>query len=255
MNKKYENKTVSIIIPIYNSEKYIGETIESVLNQSYEDIEIIVVDDCSTDNSKEIAKSYTEKYKNVVYFSQEKNEGVAVARNKGMLIAKGRYIAFLDSDDVWKPDKLSKQLELMDKKNAKICFTAIQMIDESGEIIKDICDVRDVVDYKFILKNTMIATSSVIIDRKLVGEFSMTLRRSGQDYSTWLKLMRDGSKAYGINEPLVKYRVRKNSLSSNKIKSIVQVFDIQTKDEGINLFSAIINVVFFILHGFKKRLL
>ncbi len=255
MNNRYKNKTVSIIIPIYNSEKYIRDTIDSALNQTYEDIEVIVVDDCSTDKSKYIVEEYIKQNKNIVYFLQDKNEGAAVARNKGISLAKGRYIAFLDSDDLWNSNKLKKQLELMNNNNAKISFTAIEMIDESGKIIKNRCDVKEIIDYKFLLKNTMIATSSVLIDRFQIGDFSMTLRRSGQDYSTWLNLMRDGTKAYGINEPLTKYRVRKNSLSANKLKSISQVWDIQRKDEGINTLSAIINVIFFILNAAKKRLL
>lgn len=252
MNRFEDNRMVSVIIPIYNSEKYIEETIESVLNQTYTNFEIIIVDDCSSDKSGIIARQYKEVHSNIKYVLQEKNEGVAVARNKGISIAKGRYIAFLDSDDIWDINKLSKQLEFMDKKNAKLSFTAIEMIDENGNLLKEKREVKEIIDYNFLLKNTMIPTSSVIVDRSISGEFNMTLRRSGQDYSTWLKLLRDGDLAYGINEALVKYRIRNNSLSSKKLKSIRQVWDIQTKDENINKINAYINILFFIINAVKK---
>ena len=255
MNNIYVNKMVSVIIPVYNAEKYIGKTIESVINQTYTDIEIVLVDDCSKDNSSQIIKEYMKKHTNIVFYLQEKNAGVAVARNKALELAKGRFVAFIDSDDLWYHDKIEKQLELMKNKNAAICFTAIEMIDEDGQVVKQKRNVLEKVDYKFLLKNTMLATSSVIIDRNRTEKFEMPLVRSGQDYATWLLLMRHGIIAYGINEVLVKYRRSAQSLSSNKFKSIKQVWNTQTKNEKINILSATYNSFCFAINAFKKHYL
>ena len=253
--RKFDNKLVSVIIPVYNAGQFLEETLRSALEQTYEDVEIVLVDDCSTDNSSEIIKEAQENYPNVIYHRQEKNQGAAVARNTALNIAKGRYVAFLDSDDLWIPEKTKWQMDDMRKRNASISFSAIDFVDENDERLKDIREVKGVIDYRFLLKNTMIATSTVIVDRAKTGDFQMPLRRSGQDYATWLMLMRDGTKAYGINEVFCHYRVRSNSLSSNKWKSIKQVWEIQTQDEKINKVFAAINVCGFVWNAFKKRFL
>ncbi len=251
-SKIFQEDLVSVIIPVYNSEKFIKETLNSVLNQTYKNIEIIIINDCSIDNSENIIKSYCSKYKNIIYYKKQKNEGVAVARNLALDIAKGRYVAFLDSDDLWEKEKVEKQITLIKEKEASISYTAIEMINEYQDKIKSKREVREIIDYNFLLHNTMIATSSVIIDRKKTGNFKMPLRRLGQDYATWLMLLRNGSKAYGINEALVKYRIRDNSLSSNKLKSIKQVFEIQTKEEKINTIKAGYNTLLFCINALKK---
>ena len=148
----YINDFVSVIIPVYNSAKYIGKTLESVLYQTYKKIEIILIDDCSTDNSRHIIEQYRNMYDNIIYKLQERNGGAAVARNTALKIAKGRYVAFLDSDDLWYPKKLEKQLKLMKQKNAAICYTAIEMIDEDGNLIKGKRNVKEKINYNFLLK-------------------------------------------------------------------------------------------------------
>lgn len=254
MENKYTDGLLSIIIPVYNAEKYIGTTLNSIYEQTYKNFEIILVDDCSSDNSAGIIKEEMNGHPEIVYHLQEKNMGAAVARNTALSIAKGRYVAFLDSDDIWKPEKTEKQLRLLEEKDGAFSFTAIEMIDDNGEIVKKKRKVKEKVTYKFLLHNTMIPTSSVIIDRNKTGDFTMPLRRSGQDYATWLQLLRDGTIAYGINEALVQYRVGHKSLSSNKFKSIKQVWEIQTRDEHINKFSAFFNVICFGFNALKKYL-
>lgn len=254
MENKYTDGLLSIIIPVYNAEKYIGTTLNSIYEQTYKNFEIILVDDCSSDNSAGIIKEEMNRHPEIVYHLQEKNMGAAVARNTALTIAKGRYVAFLDSDDIWKPEKTEKQLRLLEEKDGAFSFTAIEMIDDNGAIVKKKRKVKEKVTYKFLLHNTMIPTSSVIIDRNKTGDFTMPLRRSGQDYATWLQLLRDGTIAYGINEALVQYRVGHKSLSSNKFKSIKQVWEIQTRDEHINKFSAFFNVICFGFNALKKYL-
>lgn len=255
MRKRYIEGRVSVIIPVYNLEKYIEQSIESALNQSYEDIEIVLVDDCSSDESPKIILNYVQKYAKIIYFRQLENFGAGVARNKCLEMATGQYVAFLDGDDIWLPKKTEKQIKLMKEYNCPFSYTAIEMIDESGKIIKGKRDVKEACDYKFLLHNTMIPTSSVIIDRNIIGDFRMSFRRGGQDYATWLKLMRNGVVARGINEALVKYRLNNNSLSSNKFKSIAQVWQIQTKEEKIPIFMAAINLCGFIFNAIKKYML
>ncbi len=249
----YKNETVSVITPVYNVEKFIDKTLGSILAQSYKNIEIVLVDDCSKDKSAEIIAAYTVKYPNILYHKQEKNQGAAVARNTALKLAKGRYVAFLDSDDMWCEGKLEKQLAFMKQKNAAISCTAMNTIDEEDNPLNTLREVRERISYKFLLKNTMIATSTVLIDRNKTGDFQMPLRRGGQDYATWLMLMRNGTICYGLNEVLSHYRVMSESLSSNKWKSITQVWQIQTQDEKINKLSAAINVCFFIKNAFMKH--
>ena len=248
MDRKFIEGKVSVIIPIYNAEKYLRKTLDSILVQTYKDIEIVLVDDCSNDDSANIIKEYIQKYPEIVYFLQETNQGAGAARNKALELATGQY------DDIWYPNKVAKQLELMKKRNCPFSYTAIEMIDENDNLLKNKRNIKETCDYKYLLHNTIIATSSVIIDRTILGDFRMPLRRGGQDYATWLMLLRNGCIARGINEALVKYRISSNSLSSNKFKSIKQIWEIQTQDEEINKLRVCLNTFRFIINALKKYL-
>lgn len=254
MERQYEDDLVSVITPVYNAEKYLKEMLDSVFSQTYKRVEVVLVDDCSVDKSAEIIASYQKEHPEIVYCCQEKNMGAGAARNKALELARGRFVAFLDSDDIWMPDKLERQLKEMQRRNSPFCYGAIEMIDTSGKRIKPKRKIRERCDYRYLLCNTLIATSSVVIDRKVLGDFRMHVRRGGQDYATWLKLLRGGAVACGINEVLVQYRVSGNSLSSNKLDSIRQVWEIQTQDEGIGRLSAFIHVGCFGIHAIKKYL-
>lgn len=248
----YVKGLVSVITPVYNCEKYIERTLNSVFSQTYKNIEIVLVDDRSKDSSVDIIKSFQATHPEIVYYLQPKNMGAGHARNKALEIAKGQYVAFLDADDMWKPEKIEKQINLLQKKNGGFCFTAIEMIDGDDNVIKGKRKVKDAIDYKFLLSNTMIPTSGVMVDRTIKGDFRMHLRRGGQDYATWLRLLRDGSKAYGINEAMVGYRIDGESLSSNKMKSISQIWEIQTQDEGIGKIAATWHIVRWCWNSIKK---
>lgn len=249
---QYTEELVSVITPIYNAGKYLKSTLDSILSQTYKKIEIVLVDDCSTDNSAAIIREYQKAHPQIVYHLQEKNMGAGAARNKALEIAKGQYVAFLDSDDLWMPNKTELQLATMKKELSPFSYTAIEMIDSAGNITKSKRTLKERCDYNYLLHNTIIATSSVIIDRNILGNFRMPLRRGGQDYATWLMLLRNGTVACGLNESLVKYRVASGSLSSNKFKSIKQVWEIQTQDEKINKFSAAFHVICFSFNALKK---
>lgn len=249
----YNNEIVSVITPVYNVERFIDRTLGSILKQSYKNIEILLIDDCSTDQSAEIIAQYIDKYSNIIYHKLEKNKGAAVARNTAINLAKGRYVAFLDSDDMWCEGKVEKQLTYMKQNEAAISCTALDCIDENDISLNSVRNVRERINYKFLLRNTMIATSTVIIDRNKTGDFQMPLYRGGQDYATWLMLMRNGIICYGLNEVLSHYRITNKSLSKNKWKSIKQVWQIQTQDENICGVMAAINVCCFIVNSFIKH--
>lgn len=255
MNREYVKDRVSVITPIYNAEKYVKKTLSSIFAQTYKNIEIVLVDDCSKDDSAQIIAHIKEQHPEIVYFRQPKNMGAGAARNKALELATGQYVAFLDSDDLWLPDKTARQVALMKEKNSPFSYAAIEMMDESGKTIKKKRNIKETCDYKYLLHNTIIATSSVIIDRRVLGDFRMPLRRGGQDYATWLMLLRGGAVACGINEVLVRYRVGSNSLSSNKFKSVKQVWEIQTQDEHINPILAMFHVGCFTINALKKYLI
>ena len=250
-----QENLVSIITPCHNASKFVAETIESVLSQTYSEWEMLIVDDCSTDNSVEIVQSFSEQDSRIKLLKLEKNSGAAVARNCGIKEARGRYIAFIDSDDIWLDNKLQQEMDFMKDKNCAFVYTATQMIDADGEKKGKFTPVPEKTDYNHLLKRTVIATSTVLLDRKVTGNFFMPLRRSGQDYATWLMLLRNIDFAYGINQPLCLYRISPKSLSSNKLKSIKQVFDIQTKNEKISKPYAAFNTFCFCLYAFKKHFL
>jgi teichuronic acid biosynthesis glycosyltransferase TuaG len=252
MGREFIAGLVSVITPVYNAEKVIEKALQSVFAQTYKHYEIVLVDDCSTDNSRNEIEKFIPFHPEIVYFRQPTNQGAGVARNKALELAKGQYVAFLDADDMWLPEKIEKQILLLNEKIGSFSYTAIQMVDENDRIIKQKRNVKSQLNYPFLLRNTMIATSSVLIDRRVMGDFRMPQRRGGQDYATWLMLLRGGNVAFGINDALVKYRISKKSLSSNKIKSIGQVWKIQTQDEKIGKTRAALNVFCFAINAFIK---
>lgn len=247
----YQDGLVSIVIPVYNCEKFIKNTLLSIFSQTYTNYEILIIDDCSKDKSKDIIFEFNDD--RIVYHLHEKNMGAGVARNTALKIAKGQYIAFLDSDDFWEPEKLEKQIKLLKEKNGWFSYTGAKIIDEDGNSLNKVRKVKEKIGYKGLLKNTMIITSSVLIDRNVTGYFEMSEIRSGQDYATWLSLLRKYGDANGVCEPLCYYRITSNSLSSNKFKSIKQVYNIQRKQEKINPISASFNTLCFIIHAFIKH--
>ncbi len=252
-DKQFQQGLVSIITPVYQAERFIEQTILSVLAQTYQNWEMILVDDCSNDRSASIIKDYAGKDNRIKYCCLDKNSGAAVARNKAINSALGEYLAFLDSDDLWVPTKIEKQITFMKNHKCQFSFARIKIIDSDNNTIKEFVPIPQKADYNYLLKRTVIATSTVIINRSTLPHFNMPLRRGGQDYATWLQLLRSIDYAYGIDECLTSYRVSNNSLSSNKLSSIRQVYEIQTEDEHISKYKAIINTICFCLYAFKKH--
>ena len=250
------NKLVSVIVPVYNAEKYISQTLDSIIEQDYSEKEIIIVDDCSTDNSSQIIKEYMKVNPCITYHKLDKNSGVAVARNTAIEIAKGRFIAFLDSDDIWEQGKLSKQIPLFyTNKGCPFTYTALSYIDENGMQIKGKRKLKESVSYQYLLRNTVIATSTVIIDREVVRDVVFPNRKSAEDYSLWLSMLKEYGDAVGINEAFTRYRKTQNSISANRSGEVKYFYAVQTEDMHISQFSACINTICYIWNAVKKHYL
>lgn len=255
MENSYDNNTlVSIITPVYNSGRFIKETIESVQLQTYKEWEMILVDDCSTDNSKKIITDIQKTDSRIKYIELKKNSGAAVARNTAIEAARGRYIAFLDSDDIWSINKLEKQINFMTENNYGFSFTSYELIDEDGKKTNKIVNVPIKINYDGLLKNTIIGCLTVIIDRKIIGDFRMPTIRKGQDTATWLKILKKYDFAYGLNENLAKYRIVKGSISSNKLQALKRTWNIYRNIEGLSLIKSIYVFTIYVINAIRKRL-
>jgi len=246
---------VSIVTPVYNAERFIAETIESVLAQTYGNWELLLVDDCSTDGSRAIIESYVEGDSRIKYISLAGNSGAAVARNTGINASSGRFIAFIDSDDQWNAQKLETQLKFMNEKKAPFTFTAYEMLNEQGELLGKIVNVPDSINYNQLLKNTIIGCSTVMIDRNAIGDFQMPLVRKGQDTATWLMILRiNGIVANGINEILTSYRIVEGSISSNKVDALKRTWNTYYNIEKLGLVKSSYVFVCYVFNALKKRL-
>ncbi|WP_059102770.1 glycosyltransferase family 2 protein [Shouchella shacheensis] len=214
-----QNPVISIITPAYNAETFIGETIHSVLAQTYPHWEMMIVDDQSTDGTIEVVKRMQEKDTRIRLVELKENSGSAVARNTAMENAKGRYLAFLDSDDRWMPEKLERQLVFMQERDVAFSFTKYVRTLEDGTETNAVTNAPATVGYEDLMKRSVIGCLTVMLDREKIGHVEMVNIRTRQDYALWLNLTKRGFLAYGIPEVLAKYRVVENSISSNKWKA------------------------------------
>lgn len=210
---------VSIITTTFNSESYITGAIESVLAQTYSDWEMVITDDCSTDSSREIVRKYAEQDSRIKLLVLETNSGPGVARNNSILNASGRYIAFLDSDDTWMPDKLEKQLALMRKTGCGMTYSSYYVVDEDGNN-SGMVICKSKVRYWRIVCDNAIGFLTLMYDRAITGDELMPSIRKRQDWGLNIKLLKKCRVAYGIKEPLASYRIRKGSVSNEKLPLI-----------------------------------
>ena len=213
---------VSVVMPAYNCAASIGDSIESVLCQDVP-LELIVVNDRSPDNlDAAMAKYLTDE--RVVYVTNEKNMGAALSRNRAMEMARGKYIAFLDSDDIWLPGKLKKQVELLETSGNVLCCTARSLMTPEGVDDGRILPVAEVITYRDLLRHNSIACSSVLIRTEAAREFPMGHEDSHEDYIMWLQVLRKYGDARGINEPLLRYRLSNTGKSGSKLHSAKMTF-------------------------------
>lgn len=211
---------VSIITPTYNCADFIERTIVSVQKQTYENWEMIIVDDCSTDKTKEIVERISENDNRIKYYCLEKNSGAAVARTRAMQLASGDYMAFLDSDDIWMPNKLEMQLIFMKNNNYSFTATAYEQIDEDDNLLGKTINVPEKVDYNRLLLDCPVGNSTVMYSVKNMGKFEVPNIRKRNDDALWLTMLKKEKYIHGMPDVLMRYRIRKNSISSNKFKVI-----------------------------------
>lgn len=208
---------ISIIMAAYNAERTISTAIQSVVEQTYEEWELIVIDDCSEDQTYAVVCSF--KDPRIRALRNERNSGVSYSRKKGMESAKGEWIAILDSDDMWTPDKLQKQINLVKESSAKLVFTASAFMDDLGNPIDWQLHVPKTINYRRLLKQNLISNSSVLVEKELYRKHYAIGDDMHEDFAIWLGITKEGYLAYGIDEPLLVYRIANSSKSSNKIKA------------------------------------
>lgn len=210
---------VSVIMAAYNAEKTIAKAIQSVLDQTYAKWELIVVNDCSKDRTQEIVNSLLESDTRIRLINNDKNSGVSITRKNGLACASGEWIAILDSDDSWLPDKLEKQMNIIRENDAELVFTGSSFISADGAPIDWILHVPETVSYRKLLKQNLVSNSSVLVNKTLYQEYYAVGDNMHEDFAIWLGITKTGRKAYGIDEPLLVYRVDKSSKSGNKLRA------------------------------------
>ena len=245
---------MSIITPAYNSSKFIEDCISSVLAQTYTNWEMIIVDYLSEDNSKEKIIVLSQNDTRIKTIFLDKNIGAAGARNIAISKAKGKYIAFLDSDDLWMPTKLEAQIYFMQKKDIAFSYTTYQSISEDGNKLFSVVKAPGIMTYSSYLKNTIIGCLTVVIDREKTGNFEMPNIRSSHDMALWLLIMKRGFHGYGIDENLAKYRVVSNSNTSSKLRAAKDVWKVYREIEKLSFFYSSWCFLNYAFNAFLKRI-
>lgn len=248
---------VSIIVPVYNVKKYIVETMACVRAQTYPDWELLLVEDGSSDGTVEAIEEYLACTGDdrIRLIKQPTNMGAAKARNRGLAEAQGRYIAYLDADDLWLPEKLERELAFMEEKQAAFAFTGYEFADEEGKGTGKVVKVPETLSYKEALKNTTIFTTTVMFDTDKISKelLEMPIMKS-EDTALWWKVLRNGYTAYGLNENLVKYRRVGKSLSSNKLEALRRIWNLYRKAEGMSVLSSAYHFCFWAVRAVKRRI-
>lgn len=247
---------VSIIVPVYNVKAYIAATIESVTAQTYTNWELILIEDGSTDGTKEFLERYLKEHADdrIQYHVLPENIGAAAARNYGVDVCRGRFVTYLDSDDMWRPEKLANQVAFMKEQDAAFCYTGYEFALASGEGTGKVVEVPEKLTYKEALKNTTIFTSTVMFDSEKLSkeQLHMPLVKS-EDTALWWRILRDGRTAYGLQENLVLYRRIGNSLSANKLEAIRRIWNLYRKEEKLSIPYSAYNFCFWAWRAVKRR--
>lgn len=247
------NGVVSIIVPVYNAENFLEDTIKSIINQTYKNWELILINDCSNDRSKEIASKYVSD--KIKWVEMDINSGAALTRNKGIEMSSGKYICFIDADDLWEKDKLKKQIKFMQEKKCAFSFTGYEFADSNCIPNGKKVYVPSTITYKQALKNTTIWTSTVMFDmNKLKKEDIYMPNVKSEDTATWWKILKKIDCAQGLNEILSYYRRTDGSLSSNKINAIKRIWYLYRKVEKINILHSIYYMCFWSFNAVRRRM-
>lgn len=245
---------ISIVTPVYNSEKFLGAAITSVQNQTYANWELILIDDASKDNSEKIAAEFYNEDDRIIYEKLLVNGGPAVSRNRAIELSKGEYIAFLDSDDFWAPDKLEIQIDFMQKHNCDVSFTSYLQVDEQGNSLGKRIVAMPILSYEKLLRNNYVGNLTGMYRSETIGKVFSPLIRKRQDWGLWLEaIKRSGKPALGIQLDLSFYRIRKNSVSTNKFGLLKHNFFFYKNHLGLSWPVAIYSMARFLWEYFLVR--
>ena len=249
-----KEELVSIIIPVYNAEKFLDETILTVINQTYKNWELLLINDKSKDNSEKIYQKYKDD-KRIIWINQKENGGAALARNKGIELSKGNYLCFLDADDLWEKTKIEKQLKYMKKNNYAFSFTGYEFANENGIPNGKKVFIPEKINYKEALRNTTIWTSTVMLDMKKLSKDDIYMPNvKSEDTACWWKILKKIEYAYGINEILSYYRRTSGTLSSNKIEAIKRIWNLYRNVEKMSFINSLYCFVCYAFNAVKRRI-
>lgn len=249
------NELISIVMPVYNAASYLEETIHTVQAQTCENWELIAVDDCSGDNSFAILAAMAAEDPRIRPVRQPQNGGAARARNTGIAHARGRYLAFLDSDDLWAADKLKKELAFLREKQAAFVFTAYEFGDSEGRGNGKIVHVPAQLTYREALSRTVIFTTTVMFDLNRIDRSLVCMPEvKSEDTATWWKILRAGYTAWGLDENLAVYRRPAKSLSSNKLEAIRRIWNLYRRQEKLSVVRSAYHLFFWAYRAAARRL-
>ena len=243
---------VSIITPTFNSAKYIAETIQSVQNQTHQNWEMIIVDDCSSDETISIIQKIQNQESRIHLVIQNNNVGPAVTRNKGIELAKGKYLTFLDADDIWFPDFILKSIETIEQTKIPFVFSSYKRSNEQLNFIYADFIVPQKVSYIDILKTNSISCLTAFLDVEVLGKKFMPIIHKRQDMGLWLQYLKEIPFAHGIKEPQAIYRIRKNSLSRKKSNLIKYQWQFYREVEMLTVSQSAYYMIHWMIRGFLK---
>ena len=234
-------------MPSYNSEKYISESIKSIINQTYTNWELIITDDFSSDNTVKVVESFIKNDKRIKLYVLKSNQGAGAARNNSIKMAKGRFIAFCDSDDQWKKNKLEIQLNMMIQKNLFLSYSGYDIITENGNYMKTVYPPK-IITLNKILSNNYIGCLTAIYDSGQIGKKYMPHISKRQDWVLWINILKKIKKTEGLRDSLAKYRLRSNSISRNKTNLIIHNWKVYHKVLGYNKFKSLLLMLNFLIN-------
>ena len=245
---------VSVIMPCYNMEQFIADTIRSVIHQTFADWELLIVDDASTDGTVAVIQSLAGQDDRIHFSANQEHAGIAPTRNACIEKAKGRFLAFLDADDLWHQEKLERQLKFMLERHIGFSYTSYDLVDEGGKPLGKTIKAAGDLDYKAYLHNTIIGCSTVMVDTEMIHPVIVPNFRTSEDTATWLDILKKGFKAYAIEEPLTSYRIRRKSASSNKLKAASDLWKVYRQHEKLPMPKALFSFSCYVFNAIKKRI-
>lgn len=244
---------VSVIMPAYNSEAFITEAIKSVIDQTYQKWELFVIDDHSSDSTRNILEEYSRIDDRIHVLGNTINRGTAYSRNKGIKVAAGDFITFLDADDLWKPEKLKIQLEILQTENIAACFSSYELISENGEQLNKKVQALPVLKYEKLLKANYVGNLTGIYSTTKLGKIYCPEILKRQDWALWLKVIEEGGPMEGIQQPLAIYRIRKNSISTNKLEMLKYNFNVYHQVLGYGFLKSLWRMFIFLNEQFLVK--